>query len=302
VAPIKRWSQLGWNPKQISIRAREGSPVARGTRIRLSAMVVAVLVAVVSLRMWEGPPESTVPPVPAAGDCRDAPMTHVHDPGRFTVLANCVVISGTLTASRLESAFLDQKAAVTVDREYQKFLPPQNSGRLIVDVIPTDIPTVELPARGTHADFYGAWVLNRATKAVELHPTWKVVLSRADKQLIRGSSERDPADLHVGQTLKLDLRLPESVTVGAPISVDVDARWQTKQGTSQPASQARMFLEMTDADGTGVRWKALRTNTLGRASADLLTLQVPGTYQATLYPITPGTKGPVTATITVKRG
>jgi hypothetical protein len=264
-------------------------------------MVLAVLVAAASLRLAAKPPESTVPPVPAAGDCRDAPMAHVHDPGRFTVLANCVVISGTLTASRLESAFLDEKAAVTVDRQYQKYLRPQNQGRLIVDVIPTDIPRVQLPDRGTHATYYGAWVLNRATKAVELHPAWKVVLSPADKKLVRGSSEQDPADLHAGQTLKLELKMSSSVTAGAPIAVEVKANWETKQGKKEPTSQARMFLEMTDATGTGVRWKALRTNTLGQGSAKLLALQVPGTYQATLYSITPGAEGPIKTTVTVKR-
>lgn len=267
-------------------------------RIAVLALVAAIvlIVTVTSLGLAAGP---TVPPTPTTAACRKDAMAHVHDPGRFTVLAPCVVVSGTLTSARLEAAFLDEKGLVVVDRRYTKFLRPENHGNLIVDVVPTDILSVDLPASGGHATFYGAWVLNRATKAVELHPAWRVVPSPGSKT-VTGGSEPKQASLHVGQKLALSVHAPVSVTVGGSVVADLDAKWMAN-GKSEPASEVRVFLEVTDSSGNGVRWKALRTNTLGKATAKLVTLQVPGDYRVTVYPVTAGATGPVSAVLAVKR-
>lgn len=304
MAIATRWRRPAWTRRGFWARrpAGTGGPLVTRFRLGAAAALVAVLalgVTTISMGLSSSP-TSTVPPVPPAADCRKAPMAHVHDPARFTVLADCVAVSGTLTSARLEAAFLDEKAAVSLDSKYERFLRPENRGRLVVDVIPTDIGNVVLPANGTHATFYGAWVLNRATKAVELHPTWKVVMAPTAKRQVNGSSEGDPAQLHAHQTLVVSVRAPKSVTVGDAVIIKVAATWQAK-GKSEPASQVRMFLEMTDHNGNGVRWKAFRTNTLGNGSIKLVTIQVPGTYLTTVYPITEGAGGPIKIVVTVKR-
>jgi hypothetical protein len=295
------WTRRGFWPRRPA-HAGNGPVVTRFRLGAVAALVAVVALTVTTISMHHSSPQaSTVPPVPAAADCREAPMAHVHDPARFTVLADCVAVSGTLTSARLEAAFLDEKAAVSLDSTYERFLRPENHGRLIVDVIPTDIGTVVLPANGTHATFYGAWVLNRATKAIELHPAWKVVMAPTAKKQASGSSGGDNAQkLHAQQKLLVSARAPKAVKVGDALVIKVAAAWQGK-GKSQPASQVRMFLEMTDHNGKGVRWKAFRTNTLGNASIKLVTIQVPGSYLTTIYPITEGASGPVKVAMTVKR-
>jgi hypothetical protein len=281
----------------------------RGRRTRPAAalvclvLVIAIVSAVVAVSARRGSAEPTGPA--NRSHCRQPALAHVHDPARLTVLSDCVVVSGTVRSTRLDSAYDDNKAEVAVDRQFVHFLKPANRGLLVVDVIATDLATVQMPAAGQHATFYGAWVVNKGRKAVELHPTWRIETSPAST----GESGPQPRDLHAGQKLELAVQAPTSVPVGSGIVANVAATWAAparhvsgqKPVKTAPASQLRLFVEATDAQGQGVRWRAKSTNTLGQATFSMLALHVPGGYRLTVYAVGKSRGEAATKSITVKR-
>lgn len=211
-------------------------------------------------------------------------MQHVHHPSRLTMLAPCVIVTGTIRSASLVAAYNDMKAQVDVDAEYARFLPAANHGRLVVDVIATDVAAVSLPEPGQRATFLGSWVLDRATKTVQLHPAWRVQLVSGQSVETTGRS-RPVRDPHEDDILELSVRAGSQVPIGGRLVVEASASWRA-HGSSEPASQVPLFVEMTDAVGTGVRWKAALTDTLGKASVQLVALQVPGRYTVTVYAVT----------------
>lgn len=281
----------------------------RGPVLIAGAAVAALVVGVAGgMAAARGGAAAAIPPAPAQhAGCRAHPMTHVHDPGRLTVLADCVTVTGTLKSARLESAYDDLKLSVALDERDQGYLRPANRGVLTVDVVAPDIPDTTLPSAGQRATFTGAWVLNRATKAVELLPTWRVALpptapaGTAADTAVGGSKSSAAASLHAGQQLRVSVTTPRRVTVGTRLSVAVTATWTTA-AMRQPAAQIRLFMEMTDASGTGIRWKAVQTNTLGRARANLLAIQVPGDYRLNVYVVNADKAITSSNPVTVGRG
>jgi hypothetical protein len=70
--------------------------------------------------------------------------------------------------------------------------------------------------------------------------------------------------------------------VGGEIHAVIRAQWSLF-GSLSSASQVRLFTEMTTPDGSGVRWKAIETDTRGIANLRLVAIQVPATYQLKVY-------------------
>ena len=80
----------------------------------------------------------------------------------------------------------------------------------------------------------------------------------------------------------------------------IEAKW-LQDGHLAAASQVRLFAEITDADGVGIRWKATMTDTQGKAVVHLVALQVPESYTLTLYSATPGQPVSTTAPVQVAK-
>jgi hypothetical protein len=270
-------------------------------RLTAIAVVLAVVAAVIVLTTRGGSAESSAPPAPSgASACRSNPMAHVHDPSRLSVTAPCAAVSGTIKSVHLDPAFDDQKVIVAVDTKYVRYLTPANHGQMLIDVIATDLTSVTVPDPGSHATFYGAWVLNKSTKAAALLPTWRILDVTTSGATSSGTSKSKPKPLHQGQTLALSLQSAPTTTTGGRLIAYVHTEWV--QGAKRaPASQVRVFLEATTPDGTGVRWKAALTNTLGMASMKLVSLQVPGPYRLTAYAFAVGRSAETSTNVTIVR-
>jgi hypothetical protein len=216
--------------------------------------------------------------------CRRNPMAHVHDPSSLVVLARCSTVSGTVKKV-LEYNPLDgdRELFVAVDQPYERFLRPSNQGLLPVEVIPTDAPSIPLPAIGDHATFYGAWVLDRnRDDSAEIHPAWRIDISARLAASGLPDAARTGRRAASGQTLSLQVAAPPSVKLGAGMNVVVVAR-SGAHGRQRPASQVHLFLEVTSRQGAGVRWAAASTNTLGVARVYLIALNVPGRFTLWVY-------------------
>jgi hypothetical protein len=199
----------------------------------------------------------------------------------LALISNCSTVTGTVRSVRFVPAFDDLKITMVPDRSIRSYLRPDNHGVVVADVIATDQARLQAPAVGSRISVSGAWVLDKATKAAMLLPAYRITVLHADETVIRGQSQ----ELHgpaIPKRLRLQAAAPRRVPVGGWIDVTVRARW-LYLGALSPASQVRLFAEMTEPDGTGVRWKATMTNTLGVATLHLVAIQVPGRYVLTVY-------------------
>jgi hypothetical protein len=227
---------------------------------------------------WEG----------GAVSCRDDPLVHVHHPTRFSLEARCASISGTVKRVKLVEAFGDVKISVRPDANYKAFLREGNRGIVIAAVIPPDQPIVSIPSPGEHATFYGAWVVDRAQDAVELHPAWHI---RSDGRRVLVPA-RPVLDVHLGT--------PKSISIGEPLPLWVTVTTSTG-GRRRQVSEVRLFAELTSASYGGVDWEAGLTNTRGSEKLVFVALQIPGKYTITLYALKDDERGVVRANVTVRR-
>jgi len=101
--------------------------------------------------------------------------------------------------------------------------------------------------------------------------------------------------------LKIELKMPKAVQVGAALPVNVQVT--TKTGaTVQKAPQSHLFFQIFSHDGrTPVRWRERSTNTLGRAYLQLATLELPGFYKLQVFASKGNHRGQVTRTFKVRR-
>lgn len=278
--------------------------VSRLPRRVVATVLAATLLAAlaVGLHVTRGLAGSSPPGSVRPADCRSEPLAHVHHPQRLTLQDACVAVTGVVRASSDEAAYHDMKLLVEPDEAYVEHLPPENRGLLVADIIATDLSSVQAPAIGQRATFYGAWVINRANRQVELHPTWRITVPTPTSGAVRGETRVRRGNLHAGQTLGLSIQTAPTVPAGGRMLIKVTASWhrpatstaQTARSTtngaalasSSTAAELRLFLEIIDAAGVGVRWKAMETNTLGTATALLAALTVPGSYRVNVYGIT----------------
>jgi hypothetical protein len=225
-------------------------------------------------------------------------MAHVHHPARLKVLAECVVVRGTVRSVDRVRAYNDLKIVITPDLEYREFLRDGNDGVLTVDVIATDLLRVPVPKPGAHITATGAWVHHRAHDAVELHPAYRIDV--AADQRDTSATWAPPAAQRQGAELSVTAQAPKGVSIGEPVIVSVRAEWR-EADWRRPASQIHLFAELTTADGAGVRWQATRTNTLGTAIVDILALATPGQYTLTVYATPSGSDATATTDIRIAR-
>jgi hypothetical protein len=216
-------------------------------------------------------------------DCRDTPMAHVHDPERLVVLGKCATVSGTVKSVELIPAYDDVKLTIVPDGNVAHYLRKANRGLVVADVIATDQASVVIPPVDSRITAWGSWVVDKASKTTRLLPAYHV---RVD-QLHAGSSVRTgrSAEKHgppPKRQLQLSLVAPHRVPVGGRIDVLIKARW-LQERLLKPASEIRLFTEMTTRDNVGVRWKAIMTHTDGMAALHLVAIQVPATYTLTVY-------------------
>jgi hypothetical protein len=241
---------------------------------------------------------------PWAGDrsaCRTAPMTHVHNPKRLKMLDACATLTGKVQSVRLISAYDDLKVTIVPDDHLRSYLRKANKGVVVADVIATDQATTTIPPVGSRITAWGAWMLDKATKTTQLLPTYRIVIDqlKSDSSILSGKSveERGPP---VQRQLQLAIKTSHRVVVGGRIDVPIQARW-LQDGRLKPASQIRLFAEMTTADGTGVRWKATMTDTRGSAVLHLVAIQAPAAYTLTIYAAESGQPVSATAPIQVTK-
>jgi hypothetical protein len=278
--------------------ADRGGPLPGGRRRRRVAPVVPILLVlallvggaggvVLALQRDHGD-EPTAPPFRDEGTpCRKEPLAHVHDPSRLELVAACATASGVVRQADRREGDGNWVLSVAVDDADRRYLPRSNHGRLLVEIIPTD--DVAVPDVGTRASFTGAWVLDRnKERRAAIHPAWGVAVD--GRPLV-------PAP---GPALAVEASVPPAVPVGADVAVRIRAT-QARQGTTAPASQVNLFLELVDDEGRAVRWKADATTTLGAAEVRLVSLQVPGRYILTVYAEKGGARQTTAVPVTVRR-
>ena len=232
--------------------------------------------------------------------CRDDPMVGVPNPTRFVVVAGCSTVSGTVLQVRRDPADGELNMVITVDREYERFLPSESDGVLRAAVVPRDIPKMTVPNIGQHATFYGAWVLDRnQRKRVSLHPVWKVGLADRVGAAAGPGRLATVTATPVG-TLRVQMRTPQSVPVGGAINVSVRVASVAK-AVSRPEPEANLFFEVRTQDGLGVQWKSTTTNALGRARVTLVALEHPGSFRLWLYVDKLGRSAVVSTPVTVRQ-
>jgi hypothetical protein len=264
----------------------------------VAVIVLAAAVTAVTGFWLLGSTEEAPPRHGDPAGCRQDPMAHVHHPARLKVLAECTTVSGIVRSVNLVRAYNDLKIVIAPDREYRGFLSDGNDGVLTVDVIATDLLRVPVPKPGAHITAAGAWVHNRADDAVELHPAYRIDV--AADQRDTSATWATPAALGQGAELSVTAQAPKGTSIGEPVIVSVRAEWRGA-GQRRPASQIHLFAELTTADGTGVRWQATRTNTLGTATVDILALEIPGQYTLTVYATPSGSDATATTGIRIAR-
>jgi hypothetical protein len=228
--------------------------------------------------------QRTAPPWLAnVTNCRDTPMAHVHDPRRLVVLGKCATLSGVVKSVRLIPAYDDLKVTIVPDGKDSHYLRKANHGLVVADIIATDQASVVIPPVDSRITAWGSWVLDKASKTTQLLPAYYV---RVD-QLHAGATVRtgQSSEKHgppPKRQLQLSLTAPSRVPVGGRIDLVIRARW-LQERLLKPASEIRLFAEMTTKDNVGVRWKAIMTHTNGMAALHLVAIQVPATYTLTVY-------------------
>lgn len=267
---------------------------------RLVAIVVATALLATAVAVYlatRSTAKSAPPWVGARTACRSVPLAHVHNPQRLTLLNSCATVIGTVKEVKLVAAYDDLKITIVPDRTTQRYLRKSNNGLLVADVIATDQAQVTAPPVGSGITAWGSWVLDRATKAAQLLPTYRIEINQREGPLtvLRGHSVEKHGP-PVARTLQLSMKASDRVIVGGRIDVAIQTRWRQNR-TLMPAPQIRLFAEMTTTAGVGVRWKAVMTDTQGNAALHLVSLQKPAQYTLTVY-ATPS-RQPVTASATV---
>ncbi|MEO6501355.1 MAG: hypothetical protein ABIQ09_05535 [Jatrophihabitantaceae bacterium] len=262
------------------------------------AVLLLMITMPAALTLTHRSDQAAPPWVPNVIPCREAPMTHVHDPGRLIVRSNCATVSGTVKSVRMVSAYDDLKITIIPDDRLLSFLSKANNGVVVADIIATDQASVLIPSVDSHITAWGIWVLDKASKTNQLLPAYYINIDQlnAGSTVISGKSEekRGPPPR---RTLRLSVAAPARVSVGSRIDVTIKASWLQDQ-LLKPASQIRLFTEMATKDGVGVRWKATMTHTTGMAILQLVAIQIPATYTLTVYAAP--SQQPVSATAVIE--
>ena len=273
--------------------ARQAAAASHAEAHRLSGMQLVIAIAVMLVAgaavgyALYGPSGVLRKPVgapawqPGAAPCRGDPLTHVHDPGRLKLVANCATVGGLVEQVQYKPGDGDWQVTIAPDPRYQGFLTAADHGLLPVRIIPADLARVPLPALGQHATFYGAWVLNRNLHdRAEMHPAWRIVApSAALAGRVPGGSARSAT--RTGR-LVLKVTAPPAVTVGAPFTITVFSS-TGQPGKAVRASLVHLFVEITNSKGQGVRWQARSTDILGHANFSLVALDAPGSFAVHVY-------------------
>jgi len=276
------------SPVQPGQATREAGAPQEGahrlTRLQFALTLAVVLLAAgAALYALFGPSgvlrDSTSAPAwhPGTAPCRADPLAHVHDPGRLDVRAKCATASGLVQQVKYMPGDGDWQVTVAVDQPYHRFLTPANRGLLAVRVIPPDLPAVQLPALGQHATFYGAWVINKNLHDLaEMHPVWHIAA-----RLLAGAAPGTTGARSPGR-LRVAVRMPPTAGVGAPVTIAIRCH-MVLPGKTVQASQVHLFIEVTNSEGKGVRWRAASTDSLGHAAISLVTLDAPGEFTVHIY-------------------
>jgi hypothetical protein len=270
-ASLRKWWPAPWPGRRHPSRTVLVGAVA----------LVALLAAVATVVVLRSDAETAPPWRGSLDGCRTKTTAHVHDPTRLELLQTCSTFTGVVKSVRFVPAYNDVKITLTPTGDMGSFLPAANKGVLVADVIATDYARVGLPVEGSRISVWGAWVHDKATKTAMLLPAYRIAVENGRTAVIRGQSTEKQAP-PVPRQLQLTASAQPRVTVGGEVSVNIRARW-SQFGALSPASQVRLFLEMTTPDGVGVRWKAAETDTRGVATVNMVAIQVPATYTLTVY-------------------
>jgi hypothetical protein len=253
------------------------------TGIVLSLGLVVVIASPTAFSLGHRTHRAAPPWLPNVVSCRAEPMAHVHDPARLEVRGRCATVGGTVKSVRLVPAYDDLKITLTPDARVLPLLPRANHGVLVADLIATDQASVVIPPVGSRITAWGAWVLDKASRTTQLLPTYHVNVdsTQVNPGVLSGHSveKRGPPPR---RRLRLSVSAPRLVAVGGRIDVTIRASW-LQDRVLMPASEIRLFVELTTPDGRGVRWKATMTHTSGLAVLHLVAIQVPSAYTLTVY-------------------
>ena len=244
------------------------------------AVLVAVLLLAFSVISCSSAEDSPPPERRRAGTpfsaCRSDPLADAEDAGSLEVRNECLAVGGVLRQATDNGAGATYSLLVEPDPAY-RLLAAGTQGLLVVQVDPSDRPSVFIPAVGQHATYYGALVLDKGhDDSLQLRPTWLIA------------------------TLDLATDLPAEVSVGDEVKVTIGVT-SNPTGRPEPISEADLLVEMVDSAGNSLRSDTARTNTEGKASARYTALQRAGDYSFHVYASKGQERGFATIPFTVKR-
>jgi len=208
-------------------------------------------------------------------------LQHVHDPGRLDMLAACASFIGTVSSIRFDSSFDDLKLIVVPDAPFLRYLRPANQGHVVVDVIATDLDTVHAVPQGTHAIFFGAWVLNRANGQVEMLPTFKIQAPNLDPRKVVAVPQLT-AGLEAHRSQKLDIRASAPADVGGDLRMSsFRLVWTAAKDNVTPSSRIAYDIYQTTSQGAESFSRA--TYTTRRGVTSFVTPRLPSNGVDTYY-------------------
>lgn len=123
-------------------------------------------------------PQTVVQTNPDTANCRQGNIFDgVDRQSRFTVLSTCETAVGVvhdMSGSKQDDG--DYQFNLDVEPQYKRLLNNQNSGMLVVEIIPKDqnSASIQIPKNGDRIEIHGAWLTDNPHGWNEIHPAWIV--------------------------------------------------------------------------------------------------------------------------------
>ena len=125
-------------------------------------------------------PQTVIQTNPDKENCRQGNVLDgVDRQARFSVLSTCEKVVGIVHDMKgTKEDDGDYQFNLDVEQPYKKLLNEANNkqvkGMLVIEIIPKDQSTFQIPKDGDKIEVYGAWVTDNPHGWNELHLAWKI--------------------------------------------------------------------------------------------------------------------------------
>jgi hypothetical protein len=202
------------------------------------------------------------------------------------LVKDCATVGGVVRSLSWVRAYGDLEITIEPYARYSPYLLPGNHGLLVVDVVADDQPLLPRPRVQELGVFEGSWVIDRATGAAKMLPTWSVSIAGRPGRLAM-------------DTLQVSVFAPAGVTIGSPLPVFVEVQ-RLNARREIPVQQVHLFVELA-TNHHGVDWRAGLTNSLGLETFRFLALDLSGVYTISVHAVKGARLGVATTTVEIHR-